>query len=137
VAKCINSAQLNFSQQRLDSANSMFVNTDHSQLKSASAGMAYLWRGARFTIDMVAGSGLRTQPANDLQFNGETVPPYQQVKLGTSHVFKAPGGPITLRLALINLLDKVYLLRSMIGVGEFANQYGPRRSLFAGIKNEF
>jgi outer membrane receptor protein involved in Fe transport len=137
LAKGINSAQFNFSQQRLDSANSMFVNTDHSQLKSASAGMAYLWHGTRFTIDMVAGSGLRTQPANDLQFNGETVPSYQQVNLGISRVFKAPGGPITLRLALINLFDKVYLLRSMTGVGEFANQYGPRRTLYAGIKKEF
>jgi outer membrane receptor protein involved in Fe transport len=137
LAKGINSAQFNFSQQRLDSANSMFVNTDHSQLKTASAGVAYLWRGTRFTIDMIAGSGLRTQPANDLQFNGETVPSYQQVNLGISHLFKAPGGPITLRLALINLLDRVYLLRSMTGVGEFANQYGPRRTLFVGIKKEF
>jgi len=137
LAKGINSAQFNFTPQRLTSANSMFVNTDHSQLKTASAGAAYLWHGTRFTIDMVAGSGLRSQPANDLQFNGETVPSYQQVNLGISHVFKAPGGPITLRVALINLLDRVYLLRSMTGVGEFANQYGPRRTLFAGIKKEF
>ena len=67
----------------------------------------------------------------------ETMPSCQQVNLGVSHVFKAPGGPITVRAALINLLDKVYLLRSMTGVGEFANQYGPRRTLYAGIKKEF
>ncbi len=137
LAKGINSAQFNFTPQQLASADSMFVNTDHSQLKTASAGAAYLWRGTKFTIDMLAGSGLRTQPANDLQYNGETVPSYQQVNLGISHVFKAPGGPITVRVALINLLDKVYLLRSMTGVGEFANQYAPRRTLYAGIKKEF
>ena len=115
----------------------MFVNTDHSQLKTASAGATYLWHGTKFSVDMVAGSGLRSQPDNDLQYNGETVPSYQQVNLGVSHVFKSPGGPITLRVALINLLDKVYLLRSMTGVGEFANQYGPRRSLYVGLKKEF
>jgi outer membrane receptor protein involved in Fe transport len=137
LAKGINSAQFNFSPGDLASADSMFVNTDHSQLKSASAGAAYLWRGTRFTIDMVAGSGLRTVPPSDVQFNGETVPSYQQVNLGISHVFKAPGGPITVRAVLINLLDKVYLLRSMTGVGEFANQYGPRRTLYVGLKKEF
>jgi outer membrane receptor protein involved in Fe transport len=137
LAKGIESAQFNFTQQQLASADSMFVNTDHSQLKTASAGAAYLWHGTRFTVDMVAGSGLRTVPANDVQYNGETVPSYQQVNLGVSHVFAAYGGPITVRLALINLLDKVYLLRSMTGVGEFANQFAPRRTLYAGIKKEF
>ncbi len=137
LAKGIESAQFNFSPGDLTSADSMFVNTDHSQLKTASAGATYLWRGTKFTIDMVAGSGLRTVPPNDLQYNGETVPSYQQVNLGVSHVFKAPGGPITVRLALINLLDKVYLLRSMTGVGEFADQYAPRRTLYAGIKKDF
>jgi len=138
LAKGINSAQFNFTPDQLASADSMFVNTDHSQLKTASAGVAYLWNGTRFTADMVAGSGLRTQPANDIQFNGETVPSYQQVNLGISHVFaSAPGGPVTVRLAVINLLDKIYLLRSMTGVGEFSNQYGPRRSVYAGLKKEF
>lgn len=137
VAKGINSAQFNFTPQQLVSADSMFVNTDHSQLKTESAGMAYLWRGTRYSVDLVAGSGLRTVPANDFQYNGETVPSYQQVNLGISHVFAAPGGPVTLRLAVVNLLDKVYLLRSMTGVGEFSNQYGPRRSVYVSLKKEF
>jgi outer membrane receptor protein involved in Fe transport len=137
LAKGINSAQFNFTPVQLASADSMFVNTDHSQLKTYSAGAAYLWRGTHLTIDMVAGSGLRTIPLNDLQFNGETVRSYQQVNLGISHAFKSSGGPITLRVALINLLDRVYLIRSMTGVGEFANQYGPRRTLFVGLKKEF
>ncbi len=138
LAKGINSAQFNFTPAQLASADSMFVNTDHSQLKTESAGAAYLWRDTRFSVDLVAGSGLRTQPANDLEFNGETVPSYQQVNLGISHVFaRAPGGPITVRLALINLLDRIYLLRSMTGVGEFSNQYGPRRSVYLGLTKAF
>jgi len=47
------------------------------------------------------------------------------------------GGPIDLRLAVVNLLDEVYLLRSQTGVGVFANQYGPRRSIYFGITKEF
>jgi outer membrane receptor protein involved in Fe transport len=137
LAKGIESAQFNFSPDDLANAGGMFVNTDHSQLKTASAGAAYLWHGTRFTVDMLAGSGLRTVPPNDTQFNGETLPSYPQVNLGISHVFKSPGGPITVRAALINLLDKVYLLRSMTGVGEFVNQYAPRRTLYVGLKKEF
>ncbi len=137
MAKGIESAQFNFTPQQLASADSMFVNTDHSQLKTESAGVAYLWHGTRFSADLVAGSGLRTQPDNDLQYNGETVPSYQQVNLGISHVFAAPGGPVTVRLAIVNLLDKIYLLRSMTGVGEFSNQYGPRRTVYLGLNKAF
>jgi outer membrane receptor protein involved in Fe transport len=138
LAKGIDSAQFNFTLEQLLSADSMFVNTDHSQLKTESAGVAYLWNGTRFTADMVAGSGLRTVEPNNTVYNGGTVPSYQQVNLGISHVFQVtPGGPLTVRVALINLLDKVYLLRSMTGVGEFSNQYGPRRTFYIGIKKEF
>jgi outer membrane receptor protein involved in Fe transport len=138
LAKGVDSAQFNFTPEQLLSADSMFVNTDHSQLKTESAGVAYLWNGTRFTADMVAGSGLRTVEPNNTVFNGGTVPSYQQVNLGVSHVFEsATLGPITVRLALINLLDKVYLLRSMTGVGEFSNQFGPRRTIYGGIKMAF
>ena len=137
-AKEIDSAQFNFSPSDLLSAGSALVNTDHSQLYTASGGAAYTWLGTRFAADVIAGSGLRSQPASDTQFNGETVPSYEQVNLSVSHRFEqAPGGPITLRLSIINLLDEVYLLRSQTGIGVFANQYGPRRSVFASITKEF
>jgi outer membrane receptor protein involved in Fe transport len=136
-AEGIDSAQFNFSPAELASADSMLVNTDHSQLYTASGGIAYTWRGTRFAADMIAGSGLRSQPANDAQFNGETVPSYEQVNLTVTHRFDGPGGPITLRFSVINLLDEIYLLRSQTGVGEFANQYGPRRSVYLGITREF
>ncbi len=116
-ASGINSAQFNFSPADLASADSMMVNTDHSQLYTASGGVAYLWQGTRYAVDIVAGSGLRSQPANDLVYNGETVPSYEQVNLSITRRFEAaPGGPITVRLAVINLLDEVYLLRSQTGV---------------------
>ena len=128
----------NFSPSDLASADSMLVNTDHSQLYTASGGAAYTWYGTRIAVDMIAGSGLRAQEPNNIVYNGSTVPSYEQVNLTISHRFEqAPGGPITLRLSVINLLDEIYLLRSQTGVGVFANQYGPRRSVFAGITKEF
>ena len=137
-AKGIDSAQFNFAPSDLASADSMLVNTDHSQLMTASGGVAYTWWGTRFAVDMLAGSGLRAQEANNIVYNGSTVPSYEQVNLSVSHRFEqAPGGPITLRLSVINLFDEVYLLRSQTGVGVFANQYGPRRSVFASITKEF
>jgi len=137
-AKGIDSAQFNFSPVDLLSADSMMVNTDHSQLYTASGGVAYTWYGTRFAVDIAAGSGLRSQPANDIVYNGETVPSYEQVNLSITHRFdQAPGGPITLRLSVVNLLDEIYLLRSQTGVGVFANQYGPRRSVFASVTKEF
>jgi outer membrane receptor protein involved in Fe transport len=137
-AKGIDSAEFNFSPGDLLLADSMLVNTDHSQLYTASAGLAYTWYGTRYSIDIVAGSGVRTVNPGDISFNGGTVPSYEQVNLGISHRFEsAPGGAITVRLAVINLLDEIYLLRSQTGVGVFANQYGPRRSAFLGVTKEF
>ena len=136
-AKQIISAQFNFTQDDLMSAADGPINTDHSELMTASGGVSYLWLGTRYSVDMIAGSGLRTT-RSDGPINGGTVPSYEQVNLGVSHRFEeAPGGPVTVRADLINLFDEVYLLRSQTGIGVFAPAYGPRRSVYAGITKEF
>ena len=136
-AEQIVSAQFNFTPADLAAAANSPINTDHSELMTASAGMSYLWLGTRYSVDIIAGSGLRTT-RSDGPINGGTVPSYEQVNLGISHRFEqAPGGPITVRADIINLLDETYLLRSQTGIGVFAPAYGPRRSVFAGITKEF
>jgi outer membrane receptor protein involved in Fe transport len=136
-AEQIISAQFNFTQDDLMSAADGPINTDHSELMVASAGMSYLWLGTRYSVDIIAGSGLRTT-RSDGPINGGAVPSYEQVNLGVSHRFEnAPGGPITLRADIINLLDEIYLLRSQTGIGVFAPAYGPRRSVYAGVTKEF
>jgi outer membrane receptor protein involved in Fe transport len=136
-AKQIISAQFNFSPDDLAFAASHPINTDHSQLMTASAGVSYLWEDTRFSLDVIAGSGVRTT-RSDGPINGGTVPSYEQVNLGVSHRFEqAPGGPLTVRLDLINVLDEIYLIRSQFGSGVAAPQFGPRRTLFAGLKKEF
>jgi outer membrane receptor protein involved in Fe transport len=136
-AEGINSAQFNFTAEDLSFSAINAINTDHSQLMTASAGLSYLWLDTRYSADIVAGTGLRTT-RSDGPINGGTVPSYEQVNLGVSHVFaEAPGGPLTVRLDVINLLDEVYLLRSQTGIGVFAPAFGPRRSVFAGVSKQF
>jgi outer membrane receptor protein involved in Fe transport len=132
-AEGITSAQFNFGADELAFIASHPINTDHSQSLTASGGVSYVWRGTRFSADMIAGSGLRSGFANI-----SSLPAYEQVNLGISHRFEqAPGGPIEVRLDVINLLDQVYEIRSGTGVGVGAPQFGPRRAVFAGIKKEF
>jgi outer membrane receptor protein involved in Fe transport len=137
-AEGITSAQFNFSAADLAYIASHLINTDHSQRMTASAGMAYLWHATRFSVDVIAGTGLRTQEANNVAPNGSTVPSYEQVNLGVSHKFDLPyAGSLDVRFDVINVLDEVYVLRSQGGIGVFASQYGPRRTFFAGVKKEF
>jgi outer membrane receptor protein involved in Fe transport len=58
--------------------------------------------------------------------------------LGLSHAFEVGGrGPLTARLDIINVADKVYQIRSGTGIGVFAPQYGPRRGFFGGLSWDF
>ncbi len=139
-AEGITSTQFEFDQATLDYSNSHLVNTDHSQLMTASAGMSYLWMGTRFAVDIIAGTGVRTTRDNVSAgiFNEGTVPSYEQVNFGVSHRFEdAPGGPIEIRADLINAFDETYLIRSQAGIGVAAPQYGPRRTFFLGVRKFF
>jgi outer membrane receptor protein involved in Fe transport len=136
-AEQINSAEFNFTTDDLAFIANNKISTDHTQIISAAAGVSYLWRDTRFSLDVIAGSGVRTTRTDGTP-NGGTVPSYEQVNLGLSHRFaEAPGGPITVRFDLINVFDEVYVLRSGTGIGEFAPQFGPRRTVFAGVRKEF
>ncbi|MFI5022914.1 MAG: TonB-dependent receptor [Alphaproteobacteria bacterium] len=130
------SQQFNFNPSDLAYIASHYIYTDHSQWITGSAGVAYTWRGTRFSSDLIYGSGLR-QSVNGIP-NGGAVPPYFQVNFGVSHRFdQAPGGPIEVGLNLINVLDRTYQIRSGSGVGVFAPQYGPRRAVYASVRKFF
>jgi outer membrane receptor for ferrienterochelin and colicin len=140
-AEGINSALYLFDAPTLAYSASHLVNTDHSQLMTASAGMSYTTADlTTYSIDLIAGTGVRTSEANvtDGTFNNGTVPSYEQVNLGISHKFdKAPGGPIEIRADLINLFDETYLIREQSGIGVNAPQYGPRRTFYMGVRKFF
>ena len=114
-----------------------YIFTDHSQTITASAGVSYLWRKrTRVSADLIYGSGLRTD-APDVP-NGAHVPGYTQVNLAFSHEFDAGfAKPTTMRFDVINLFDEIYEIRDGSGIGVFAPQYGPRRTVLAGITQKF
>jgi len=135
-AKNIVSAQALFSQEDLDFIRTHYIHTDHDQFLTASAGVAYtLWEKTRFSVSMLAASGLRRTVNTP---NDEHVPAYQQVNLGITHRFKlAALGEFEARFDVINLLDRNYVIRDGTGVGVFSPQFGPPRGFFGGLKKLF
>lgn len=113
-----------------------YIFTDHSQAITASAGFSYLWDRTLFSVDMIYGSGLRTD--TDTVPNGASVPSYTQVNLGISHEFdNLFARPTTVRFDVVNVFDEVYEIRDGFGIGVFAPQYGPRRGYFVGVSQKF
>jgi hypothetical protein len=94
--------------------------------------MSYLWKGTRFSVDLLAGTGTRTTQPNG-PINGASVPSWEQFNFGVTHRFDVPGaGAITLRFDVIS-----YLLRSSTSIGAFSPAYGPWRTFFGGVSKEF
>jgi len=128
----VESGQFNFSPAELKFINSHYIFLDHDQTFTDSAGAVYKWRGFAFSLDGIYGSGLRSGFANT-----GNLPFYIQVDAGITRRFElANGGALELRGAVVNLNDHSYLIRNGTGVGVFADQFGPRRALYGGIKWE-
>jgi outer membrane receptor protein involved in Fe transport len=139
-ARGVESSQFNFDPQQLAYIAGHYIALDHAERVSASGGASYEWRGTRASLDLLFGTGLREDlvlPSGYVIPNGTHTPSYTQVNLGISHAFAigAPG-PLTVRLDVTNLFDKIYQIRSGNGVGVFAPQYGPRRGLFFGLSQQ-
>lgn len=139
--KGIESAQFNFSQNKLNYVTDNYIHLDHEGRVAASGGVSYLWLGTRFSADMIFGTGLRADlilpDGTDIP-NGAHLPSYAQVNLGLSHAFDLGGkGPLTVRFDVINVADKVYAIRNGTGIGVFAPQFGPRRGFFGGVAYQF
>jgi outer membrane receptor protein involved in Fe transport len=112
-----------------------YTPTSDAQTVTGSVGASYRWREVLASLDGIYGSGLRAGFANL-----EHTPQYTQWNAAVARNFDPWGNtrmPFSLRLSVINLLDRSYLLRSATGVGEFAPQYGPRRGAFMGFTQAF
>jgi outer membrane receptor protein involved in Fe transport len=132
VAKNVVSNQFRFAPDELAFIAGNYVNTDHAQRITGSAGASYLWYDTRFSVSAVYGSGLRSGFANT-----DHLPPYATANLGISREIKIPNAkPITVRFDVVNVFDTVYELRDGSGIGVFAPQFGMRRGFFAGISQK-
>ena len=129
----VESGQFNFTPGELSYINSHYIFLDHDQTFTNSAGAVYNWHGFAFSIDGIYGSGLRSGFANT-----GNLPFYIQVDAGITKRVTLPNnrGVLEFRTAIVNLADHTYLVRNGTGIGVFADQYGPRRALYGGIKWE-
>ena len=129
----VESGQFNFAPDELKYINSHYIFLDHDQTFTNSAGAVYNWHGFAFSIDGIYGSGLRTGFANT-----GNLPFYIQVDAGITRRVPLPNnrGVLEFRTAIVNMNDRTYQIRNGTGIGIFAEQYGPRRALYGGIKWE-
>jgi outer membrane receptor protein involved in Fe transport len=137
MGKKIVSSQFNFAPDELDYIATHFIHLDHDQIYTASAGVAYTipWTKTKLSASLIYGSGLRAEGDHP---NGASLPDYHQVNL--SAVQKIDTGlfkGLEFRLDVVNLLDEKYQIRNGTGVGVGAPQFGPRRTVFAGVTQRF
>jgi hypothetical protein len=124
------SDQFLFAPDELAFIKTHYIFLDHDQTFSASWGVAYSIDGFLFTLSGIYGSGLRTGFANT-----GNQPFYIQFDAGVAKKLRLPRiGDVEGRVAVVNLGDWIYQLRSGSGVGVFAPQYGPRRAVLGGLK---
>lgn len=110
---------------------------DHDQTYTLSGGAHYHFGESKLSADFLYGSGLRKTPVGGAPNSG-TLDAYTTVNAAYTYNFKKTSiGDIELRLAMINLFDKSYLIRDGSGVGVGAPQYGPRRTLYVGFSTAF
>ncbi|MBV9862793.1 MAG: TonB-dependent receptor [Alphaproteobacteria bacterium] len=136
LGKNIISGQFNFSPDDLAYIAGHYIHLDHDQTYTGSAGVAYTfpWK-MRASADLIYGSGLRADSDHP---NGNSLPDYAQVNV--SLVQKIDTGflkGLEARLDIINLFDSIYEIRTGTGVGVGAPQYGPRRTILAGMTKRF
>jgi outer membrane receptor for ferrienterochelin and colicin len=127
------SGQYNFDPAELAYIQNHYVHLDHDQTWTASGGVSHIWSGTRFSLDGIYGSGLRAGFANS-----GSLPSYTQFDVSASRSFELGGfGDVGVRIAIINLLDRVYEIRDGSGIGVGASQFGPRRGLYLGLTKTF
>ena len=131
------SGQATFGQAELAYIANHYVYLDHNQTFSASGGAHTQLGQYQLSGDFLVGSGLRNTPANGAPNSG-TVPGSITVNTNVTRQWKnSPIGDIEVRVALLNLFDRSYLLRDGTGIGVGAPQYGARRTLFVGLSTSF
>ena len=131
--KGIETGQFNFGADELAYINNHWVNLDHDQRLTASAGVSYRYSGTTYTSDVLFGTGLRNGFANT-----EHLPAYWQMNVGAARDFNLPAlGKFKTRLTVLNIFDRSYQLRDGTGIGVGAPQFAPRRTFLLSVSKPF
>jgi outer membrane cobalamin receptor len=125
--------QFNFDPDELAYINANKITLDHQPRYGASGGVSYQWGPYGLNLDGLYSSGLRGGFA-DL----ERLPSVTQFNLSGDYSISIPGvGLLTNRVGLLNLLDRINLIRPSEGIGIFQSSYGPRFTVFDSISLHF
>jgi outer membrane receptor for Fe3+-dicitrate len=133
----IASSQSLFGADELAYISNHYIYLDHDQTFTLSGGAHYHFGDSQVSADFLHGSGLRLTPDSGAPNSG-SLPSYTTVNTAFTHTWKdTRAGDIEGRVAIVNLFDKTYELRDGSGVGVGAPQFGPRRTLYAGVSTRF
>ncbi len=106
-----------------------FIVLDHTPLVGGSGGAAYKWKTWQFTFDGLFSSGLRGGFANRTQ-----LPKVWQFNLSAAKSLDVPLlGQIENRVILLNVFDRINLIRPSTGIGVFQSAYGPRITVYDAL----
>jgi len=125
--------QFNFDAAELAYIDSHAIVLDHQPLYGAAAGASWRRGAYAVSVDGIYSSGLRAGFA-DLQ----KLPNVLQANASAERSWHIPGvGVLSNRLALLNVFDRVNLIRPENGIGIFQSAYGPRRTLYDTLTLHF
>ena len=125
LQKGVVTGQFNFDPDELAFINTHSIVLDHQPMYGAAAGASYNARPFTFILDGIYSSGLRGGYA-DL----EKLPVVVQFNAGVQGDFTLPLlGKVSDRVTVLNVLDRVNLIRPSEGIGIFQSAYGPRVTL--------
>ncbi len=131
------SGQATFGPDELAYIANHYVYLDHNQTFSVSGGVNNKFGDYKWSGDFIYGSGLRNTPEGGAP-NSSSLPDYVTFNTNLTRTWKdSPVGVLEGRIALLNILDRSYLLRDGTGIGVGAPQYGARRTLYVGLSTSF
>jgi outer membrane receptor protein involved in Fe transport len=114
---------------QLNHIDQHFIVLDHTPLVGGSGGAGYKWKTWQFTCDGLFSSGLRGGFANRTQ-----LPNVWQFNLSAAKTLDVPGlGRIENRVVLLNVFDRINLIRPATGIGVFQSAYGPRVTVYDAL----
>jgi outer membrane receptor protein involved in Fe transport len=106
-----------------------YIVLDHTPLVGASGGAAYKLQTWQFTVDGLFSSGLRGGFANRTQ-----LPKVWQFNTSAAKTLEVPVlGQIENRIILLNVFDRINLIRPATGIGVFQSAYGPRVTVYDAL----
>ncbi|MGA2187437.1 MAG: TonB-dependent receptor [Steroidobacteraceae bacterium] len=133
LQKGVTTGQFNFPGNELAYIDTHYIVLDHQPHVGSSAGLVYDRRAYSVSVDATYSSGLRAGFADE-----ERLPHGLQFNLGAQRKFSIPGvGELVNRVTVLNVLDRVNLIRPAEGIGIFQSAYGPRLTFYDSLTLRF